>query len=592
MAKDQIQEIKQKIDIVDFISRYLNLEKAGKNYKALCPFHEEKTPSFMVSPDLQIYKCFGCGKSGDVYSFLMEMEGIEFGEALKTLAGEVGVELRDYKPSPREDRKEKILRVNRLAQEFFHYLLKEHEVGEKALEYVKEERELPDTVIDEFKLGYAPRSWESLGKFLLNKGFTLSEIVESGLVVRKDTGRKFYDRFRGRLIFPLHNSRGEVVAFSGRSLREDNGPKYMNTPESPAFNKSRYLYGLFQSKKYIRKVRKALVVEGPIDLLMPFSRGTKNIVASQGTALTPGQIGLLKRYADSIAICFDTDLAGNAATRRGIELAGKEGLDVSVVALPPKYKDPDDCARQNPAEWERLVENPIAVYDFYLQKALQKYDQATPEGKKKVAAEVLPVLKDISDDIQRAAYVQKLASELEMDLEVVERAMERAPSARSEDYRNKSESDLEPYFEQREYPPREFYMLALILRAPKDRAGAFTHRLGKSDFTHPKLRAFFEKLKSYHQDSEDFILRDFRAKIEQHSELLELLEDLVLQDFNFALGDLDDELEVGLHKLKQEKIKRKIKELGKEIAAAEKDEEYDEVEKLQEKLNKYSRKLQ
>ncbi|MEA2020653.1 MAG: DNA primase [Patescibacteria group bacterium] len=592
MATDQVQEIKEKIDIVDFVSRYLNLEKAGKNYKTLCPFHEEKTPSFMVSPELQMYKCFGCGKAGDVYNFLMEMEGVDFGEALKTLADQAGVELKDYKPSPKEGRKEKILRINQLAQEFFHYLLTEHDVGTAALNYVRGERELPNEIIEDFKLGYAPQSWESLGRFLLSKGFTLSEIVESGLVIRKDTGRKFYDRFRGRLMFPLHNYRGDVVGFSGRALKEETGPKYMNTPESLVFSKSRYLYGLFQSKKFIRESGKALVVEGPIDLLMPYSRGTKNIVASQGTALTPGQIGLFKRYADSISICFDTDLAGNAATRRGIELAEKEGLDVSVVVLPPKYKDPDDCARQAPSEWSRLVEQPVAVYDFYIQKALQKYDQKTPEGKKKVAAEVLPVLKDIFDDIQRAAYVQKLASELEMGLEVVEQALAKAPSARSEDYKNRSESDLEPYFEQREYPSKEFYMLALILRAPKDRAEAFTHRLGREDFSHPRLRTFFERLKSYHRDNEDFILKGFRAKIEQDSELLELLEDLVLQDFNFALEDLDDELEVGLHKLKQEKIRRKIKKLGKEIAVAEEAGEYDKIEKLQEKLSKYSRKLQ
>ncbi len=592
MAKDQIQEIKEKTDIVDFISRYITLEKAGKNYKSLCPFHDEKTPSFMVSPDLQIYKCFGCGKSGDVYNFLMEMEGVEFGEALKTLADQVGVELKDYTPSPEEGRKEKLLRINQLAQEFFHYLLNERDVGENARQYVREKRELSEEVVEEFKLGYAPRSWESLGKFLLSKGFTLSEIVESGLVIRKEGGRKFYDRFRGRLMFPLQDYRGNVVGFSGRAIFGDGGPKYMNTPESLVFSKSRYLYGLFQSKKSIRRSGEVVVVEGPIDLLMPYSRGTKNIVASQGTALTPGQIGLLKRYADSISICFDTDLAGNAATRRGIELAEKEGLDVSVIVLPPKYKDPDDCARQAPSEWSRLVEQPVAVYDFYIQKALQKYDQKTPEGKKKVAAEVLPVLKDIPDDIQKAAYVQKLASELDMELDVVQKALEKAPSARSENYKNKSRTDLEHYFEQRDYPPKEFYILALILRAPKDRAEAFTHRLGRKDFSHKQLRAFFEELKDYHHRKEDFHLREFRATIKEDSNLLELLEEMILQDFNFALDKLDDELEVGLQKLKQAKIRRQIKDLGRKIAQAEKEQDFDKVEKLQKKLNECSRKLQ
>mgnify|MGYP001371601479 CR=1 FL=1 len=592
MAKDQIQEIKQKTDIVDFISHYINLEKAGKNYKALCPFHEEKTPSFMVSPDLQIYKCFGCGKSGDIYNFLMEMEGLEFGEALQNLAEKTGVKL-ERSPAPKDKgRKEKLYEINHLAREYFHFLLTKHDVGKQALEYVLEKRELPMEAVEEFKLGYAPDSWESLGKFLLSKNYTLSEIIETGLVVPKDTGRKFYDRFRGRVVFPLHDERGRVVGFSGRLIKDEEGPKYMNSPESPVFNKRRHLYGLFKSKEYIRKSRKAVVVEGHVDFLTPYSRGTKNIVASEGTALTPGQIKLLSRYADEISLCFDTDLAGSKATKRGIEAAEKTGLDVNVIVLPAKYKDPDDAARDNVDAWEEAVSSKIPIYDYYLQIALEKYDEYSPEGKKKIAAEVLPEFKRIPDDIQRAAYLQKLSSALDMEMAVIKSALKKIRVEESSEYENKSTKDLETYFEQRKYPLREFYMLALIIRAPKDRAEAYTHRLGKDDFSHPLLRELFEELKRYHQSTESFVLNEFRDTIRERRDILELLEDLALQDFNFVLDVLDDELEVCLHKLKSEKTRRRIRKLSKEIANAEKEGDQDKVVELQKQLKKYSKKLQ
>ncbi len=592
MAKDQIQEIKEKLDIVDFISHYINLEKAGKNYKALCPFHDEKTPSFMVSPDLQIYKCFGCGKSGDVYNFLMEMEGLEFGEALRTLAEKTGVEL-ESAPAPKDKgRKEKLYEINHLAREYFHYLLTKHEVGEQALEYILDKRELPMETVEEFKLGYAPDSWESLGKFLLSKNYTLSEIIETGLVVSKDTGRKFYDRFRGRVMFPLHDERGKVVGFSGRLVKEEDGPKYMNTPESLVFNKRRHLYGLFKSKDFIRRSKKAIVVEGHIDFLTPYSRGTKNIVASQGTALTPGQINLLSRYAEEISICFDTDLAGSKATKRGIETAEKSGLDVNVIVLPAEFKDPDDCAREDLSRWEESVSNQIPVYDFYLKQALDKYDEYSPEGKKKIAAEILPEFKKIPDDIQRAAYLQKLSAALDMEMDVIRSALEKVEIEKNSEYENKSTKDLETYFEQRKYPLREFYMLALILRAPKDRAEAYTHRLGKADFSHPVLRELFKELKSYHYSTETFVLNEFRDTIGEHENLLELLEDLALQDFNFVLDDLDDELEVCLQKLKNEKTRRQIKKLSKQIAQAEQEKDYEKVKELQKELNNCSKKIQ
>lgn len=588
MAGDQIAEVKEKIDIVDLISQHVPLKKAGKNYKGLCPFHDEKTPSFMVSPELQIWKCFGCGESGDCYTFLMKMEGMEFGEALRTLAQKAGIKLKSYRSSPEDERRKRILEINHLAEEYFHYLLTTHEVGKSALGYLEERRGYDLDTIEEFKLGYAPNSWDSLGNYLLSKGYTLSEIVEAGLSLPKKSGRGFYDRFRGRIIFPLKDYRGRVVGFSGRALRKGQEPKYLNTPESLVFKKSGFLYGLFYSKGYIRKVQRAVVVEGPTDFLTLFSLGTKNAVASQGTSLTLRQVKLLKRYTPEASICFDTDLAGNLATRRGIGLAEKEGLEVSVISLPEEFKDADECARADFGIWQEAAANPIPVYDFYLQSALKKYDRRTPEGRKRVAQEFLPVVKEIPDDIQRISYVQKLASELGMEVGVIERALVKIPPSSGQTPTSRGH-----IFEEKTYPPKEFYILSLILKAPRDRAEAVLYRLGQNDFSHPQLREFFRRLKRYHRLTKRFRVKNFRAKIKSERELVELLEVLVLRDFDFPLEgeELDEEVEVTFCKLKEERARRRVRELSWLIKEAEVGGDRDRVVKLQRELGRSSSRL-
>ena len=581
MAGDQVAEVKEKVDIVNLISSYVPLKKSGKNYKGLCPFHNEKTPSFMVSPDLQIWKCFGCGEGGDVYTFLMKIEGVEFGEALATLAERAGVKLESRKYSPEDGRRKRIFEVNSLAEEYFHYLLTKHEIGKAALNYLTEARGYDLNTIEGFKLGYAPNSWDSLGNYLLNKDYTLSEVVEAGLSLPKKGGRGFYDRFRGRIIFPLKDNRGRVVGFSGRAFRKDQEPKYLNTPESPVFSKSLFLYGLFYSKGAIRSSGQVVIVEGPTDFLTLFSSGTKNVVASQGTSLTPGQVRLLKRYTKDVSICFDTDLAGNLATRRGIAIAEKEGLDVSVISLPEKFKDADECARTDAKVWQHAVANPIPIYDFYLRSALKKYNCRTPEGRKKIAQEVLPIIRGISDDIQRASYLQKLAVELGIRVGVLENTLVKLPVASS-----KTSPVWKSAFEKDVYPSKEFYMLSLVLKACKDRAEAILYRLGKDDFSHPLLCDFFKQLKRYHQQTQRFRVKNFRAKIKGEPGLIKLLEDLVLYDFGVSpeSDELDEELEVSLLKLKEERARRQVRELGQLIKKAETTGDKVKVTSLQKEL--------
>ena len=329
---DEIELIKEKINVVDLISEYLPLKKAGVNFKGSCPFHQEKTPSFMVSPERGIFHCFGCGVGGDIFKFLMEKEGIEFKEALEILAQKAGVTLkRSSAPDKAKDLNDRLYEANTKAMQFFNYLLTTHPLGKKALDYLHS-RGIKDETIKEFQIGYALNSWETLTKFLKKRGFKTEELILSGLGVSSKRG--CYDRFRGRVMFPLIDVRNRVIGFSGRVLGKEE-PKYINTPQTPIFDKKRFLLGLNLTKGIIKEKDEAIIVEGEMDMIMSYQEGIKNIVASKGTALTEDQVITLKKYTENISLCFDTDLAGDAASRRGIEIADKAGCylmaDVSHI---------------------------------------------------------------------------------------------------------------------------------------------------------------------------------------------------------------------------------------------------------------------
>lgn len=406
---DQIEEVKSKIDIVEIIQEHTPLKKAGRNYKGLCPFHGEKTPSFMVNPELQIYKCFGCGEGGDVFTFLQKREGLEFGEVLQMLAARAGVILTSYKPSHTEELKDRLLKLNSLAADYYHYLFTTHQLGEKAREYVKS-RGITEESIDKFKLGYAPNGWDYLRQYLVEKKkFNLQDVQLSGLVIEN----KNYDRFRDRLMFPLNNYRGQTVGFAGRMLPgadEKSGGKYVNTPETEIYHKSDLLYGLDLTRSDIKQAKFAVIVEGEIDMIASWQSGVKNVVAIKGSALTARQVELLHRLVDTIILALDTDLAGDAASRRGIEIAEKAGLIIKVAVI-SGAKDPGELAIAAPDKWKGFVNEAIPIYDFYLQSAVERYGLEA-EGKKKISRELLPIWNSIDDEIVKAHYIQKLADTL------------------------------------------------------------------------------------------------------------------------------------------------------------------------------------
>lgn len=425
---DQLEEIKSKIDLVQFISSYLPLKKAGRNFKALCPFHTEKTPSFIISPERQIWKCFGCGKVGDAFGFLMEYERMDFGEALRFLAKKTGVVLKAYRPTEPEAEKEKLYQINHLAAEFFHYLLLNHPVGKPALDYILG-RGITKDSLKLFKLGYAPNLWDGLQKFLVGKkGFSPVNLEKAGLVIptqRNQTSTQhlapstYYDRFRHRLMFPLTDHRGNICGFAGRLLDpEAKEAKYVNTPETLIYHKSDLLYPLNLTKEEIKKENQTLVVEGELDAISSYQVGVKNVVAIKGSALTENQVKLLKRFTENLVLALDTDVAGDTAARRGIEIADKEGLNIRVVEL-EKYKDPDEAAQKDPKFYKEKIKKAIPFYDYLIDSAFKRFIGDTPESKKKIGEEMIPVLAKIENEIVKNHYVRKLAEKLDVGEEAI-----------------------------------------------------------------------------------------------------------------------------------------------------------------------------
>ncbi len=418
---DQLEEIKRKIDIVQLISEYVPLKKSGLNFKGLCPFHSEKTPSFVVSQERQIWHCFGaCNEGGDIFRFLMKMENLEFGEALRELAKRAGVKLAAYKPTEGERQKQILYELNHLAAEFFHFLLISHPSGKKALNYILS-RGISKDSLARFKIGFAPNMWDGLQKFLIGKkGYQAQDLEKAGLVIKsKKQYGNYYDRFRNRLMFPLKDHHGNVCGFAGRILDpNDKEAKYINTTETLIYRKSDLLFGLAETKEEIKKSGQAVLVEGELDAISSYQAGVKNVVAIKGSALTVNQVQLLSRFTKKLVFALDSDIAGDQAAHRGIEIADNAGFSMSVVEV-KGGKDPDEVAQKDPGGWEQLVLQAIPVFDYFLDSAFLRFEGKTAEGKRAIGQELVPILAKISDKIMQSHYIQILSERLAVPEEAI-----------------------------------------------------------------------------------------------------------------------------------------------------------------------------
>ncbi|KJS80357.1 MAG: hypothetical protein JM58_18660 [Peptococcaceae bacterium BICA1-8] len=414
IPQEIIDEIVARSDIVDIISEHLLLKKTGRNYQGLCPFHHEKTPSFVVSPDKQIFRCFGCGVGGNIFSFIMQSEGLTFPEAVEKMAQKAGISLPQQEMSEKElkvlKKRERWYKINELTAQYYHKVLLDTKVGQKALSYLRN-RGIDLHIIEKFQLGAVLSDWDGLINFMGKKGVDSRELHEMGLALPRNSEKGYYDRFRGRLMFPIWDHSGRVIAFGGRVL-DDGEPKYLNSPDTPLFNKGQYLYGLHLAKGSIRQADLAVMVEGYMDVIACHQFGVTNAVASLGTALTSNQARALMRHTYQVAIAYDADVAGSNAALRGLDILADLGCQVRVVNL-PQGMDPDDYLRKSGKEkFEELVMQGESFIEYKLFKAMENVNTSSIEGKIKVMQSILPDLAKIDSPVARESAVKIIAIKL------------------------------------------------------------------------------------------------------------------------------------------------------------------------------------
>lgn len=421
---DEVARIREKTDVVALVNEYIPLKKLGKNFKTTCPFHNEKTPSFVVSPERQIWHCFGCGKGGDVYTFLMEYEKLEFVEALRILAKKTGVELHESDFVKKgSSQKEKIYKINSLSSDYYHYILVNHKSGKTALDYLAKKRKIDRRLIETFRIGYSPSAGNSLTKYLVEKKkYKEQDLIDAGISVFRSGSVS--DFFRNRIMFPIFDHRDNIVAFSGRVLSDQikestpiqSGSKYVNTRDTLAYHKGGMFFGLNIAKAEIKNKDQAIIVEGEFDVISLFSEGIKNTVAIKGTALTEDQVALISRFTSKVTLCLDKDEAGFEAIKRSLASLEKKGLTVTTIEL-GEYKDPDEAIKSDPVFFKKQLKNDIGVYDYLISSFLEKYDENTAIGKKKIAENLLPFISYIDNEIVKEHYLKLLSDKIDTSFE-------------------------------------------------------------------------------------------------------------------------------------------------------------------------------
>ena len=602
MNGSPVDEIKNRLDIVDVISGYVKLKKAGKDHKALCPFHSEKAPSFFVSPSKQIWHCFGCSSGGDMFSFVMQIEGVEFVDALRILARKAGVTLKKQDPELQSQRS-KLYEVCQEAAEFFEENLKKT----KGVQDYLKKRGISSKSIKEFRIGYAFDSWDSLYGHLTDLGYKADNIEKAGLIIQKQSvtrlpagkagnsqsvTRNYYDRFRKRIMFPICDLSGQVIGFTGRIFKGDESTaKYVNSPETLIFNKSRILYGLDKAKVDIRKKEQCILVEGQTDTVMSYQAGVKNTIATSGTALTPDHLRIIKRYTDNLLLAFDTDTAGEVATKKSIGLAQQAEFNVKVIIL-SKDKDPADIIKGNPKAWKKNIEEAKPIMEFYFDNAFSKYNLKKLGDKRLAAKELLPPIKRIANEIERAHWLQVLASKLNVQEKLLNEALSkvRGPEEDSPSQILQGKTwEGKAALKKSRLQNLEENLLGFILKYP-EHLDCLKKNLTSEYFTTPATQKIFQELKKQ-KSGKEINVKKFQKEI-----LLDqpyYLEHIVFQIEHYNLKDKDvlKETDFCLKEIKSNYFKKKLSEISSAIKRAEREGDKKGTKKLTEEFNKLSKEL-
>lgn len=515
----QIQQVKDVSDIVTIVSSRVVLKRAGTYLKGLCPFHSEKTPSFTVNESLQRFRCFGCGASGDVLDFIQKYDGLTLYESLKYLADQAGITLSTVRRTPEDELKEQVVEVLSLSARYFNYLLTEHEIGEAARSYVKE-RQISQSSIKQFQLGYAPSAWDGLLTYLVQKkNYSKKVLQAAGLVVQTKSGRQ-YDRFRDRLIFPLKNAQGVVVGFSGRLLsKEAKEAKYINSPETVVYHKSKMLFGYHEAKQAIRQKGEVIVVEGEVDVITSMQAHVNNIVAIKGSALTQDHAKLIDRLAQRVLLALDTDNAGVEATKKALAILRNFELELRVIQL-PGGKDPDELIRHDPRAWRQAVKSAVTGYDFLIETAVRVHQGSTASQKKQIIKELGPIFGFMSHGVELDYYQKKLAKLLQVSTDIIKEDLNREQQktllgVSSNDSR--AENEAEVVHEMTAQKKMEHYLFFLLLREDLQKIKKSLSSLETYQFSNGKLQALFLLLQDNTQFSQ---LKDFARSLSDDDQAL------------------------------------------------------------------------
>ncbi len=557
---NQIEEIKSRLDVVDIVGKYVQLKQAGKNFSGLCPFHSEKTPSFIVSPELQRYKCFGCGETGDIFNFIQKVENIDFPETLEKLAKEAGVTLVKRNISTANERLEEI---NKLATIYFYKELNNPR-NKTALEYVRNRGYSKDT-IKSFGLGYAPGGSGLLDYIFKQKKFTKTELLNSGLFVEKEG--KLRSKFFKRVMFPIRSSSGRVIAFTGRILpSEDFGPKYMNSPETPIYHKKENFYGQYESRQEMRKNDLAILCEGTTDVISAHQAGIKNIVAPLGTALTKEQLSKISKYTKNVLFIFDSDQAGQTALERAFPIAQELGINAFAANTLP-YKDLDELVKEDPKKLKHIIKHKVDAYTYLLTEYVKDKNMNKYEDHEKVLDWIKKTLGSVKDPSHLAFYVKKSLNITKIDIQDIPQLSKKKVLSKnfSENSKPRSRENI--------------YLQTLLFTSPLQ----LPHTHDIQYFESADIRRVLEFVKTNCNTTREDILTHFKNE----EEIYKLIEDAI---FKFSESDTNyDELEELYRNILKEYFVRKEREINVKIAIAEETGNLKESEKLLQEFQKLSK---
>ncbi len=575
---DEVSQIREKIDLVAFLSEYLPLKKMGRNFKTNCPFHNEKSPSFVVSPERQIWHCFGCGKGGDAFSFLMEYENMEFPEALRALAKKAGVEIKESEFKKGQSfEKEKIFQINKLALKFYTFILNQHKVGTTAREYLLTKRKLNEKLINTFEIGYAPGG-NTLTNFLINKkNYKAKDLINAGIAF--ENKGKVFDFFRNRIIFPLYDYRGNICGFSGRAMDDIQMPKYINTKETAVYHKGSMFFGMNMAKDEIKAKQDVIIVEGEFDAISLFSEGITNAVAIKGTALTEEQVNLLSRFTPKVTLCLDQDEAGFEATKRSLGIIEKKGLVVNIISL-TDGKDPDEVIKNNPLLFKKALKESGSIYDYLINYYVNKFNPNTMDGKKKITDNILPLIGQISNEIIKEHYIKKLSSNIDTSIDSIAKEIDKFQANKEQEKIKILPKDKRPRRD-----VLEEYLIALIIQYqnPNNILEKNQENLAKYKFQTKSFVVILDALKDYFIKNQTFDNKNFANFLP--TDVIKLYDFCYLYPLpKFEKEDTyQEEIKKVITELLAVYAKERVKEISEEIKEKEKNGE--DVINLREEFN-------